>query len=118
MFNFGTPEDTAKLFWENALSVSGPEIPEVHPSEMSEEDLMSTVAYARIAAERAMKENASPEVVDILVQQYDEIFSLCVNNIESVRENFLEGRHVYLGGYSLSNINKYREIADLPPLAN
>ena len=38
MFNLGNPEDTAKLFLDEALRESGPEIPTVPYDELEEEE--------------------------------------------------------------------------------
>ncbi len=120
MFIFGTPEDTAKVFWEGAIACHGPTLPDVLPEEMDEQQLLDCLAYCRIAVSRAMEseEPQDPEVVAILLKQFDDVFEIVVNTNEKFRENFIEGHHRYVGGYDLNNINKYRMLANLLPLAN
>lgn len=119
MFFFGEPEDSAKVFWEGAVASPGPELPDCHFDEMEEQDLLNCLTYCRMAADRAI---ASPgvdsSVIDILVSEFDKVFEAAVNNSPRFRANFINGIHIYLGGYEKENINKYRALAKLPPLAN
>lgn len=120
MFIFGTPEDTAKVFWDGALACPGPELPDASPDEMSEQQLLDCLAYCRIAVTRAMEAESGqdPEVIAILLKQFDEVFEIVVNTNEGFRDTFIQGHHRYVGGYDLDNVNKYRLLANLPPLAN
>ncbi len=120
MFIFGSSEDTAKVFWEGALACPGPGLPDSPPEEMSEQELLDCLAYCRIAVTRAMgsEEPQDPETVAILLKQFDDVFEIVVNTNEGFREAFIQGHHRYVGGYELDNVNKYRLLANLPPLAN
>jgi hypothetical protein len=119
MFVFGSPEDIAKVYWENALAVPGPILPECPIEEMSEEDLMYCLAYCRIAVEKAINgDSPGEEVVAMLLSEFDRVFEVAVNSIDSFRQAFADNKHRYLGGYDLDNINKYRALANMPPLAN
>lgn len=119
MFFFGSPEDTAKLLWDGSVAETGPAIPDCHLDEMSEQDILNCLAYCRMAAERALAtESMDYAVLELLIDQFDQVFAIAVNRIDSFRANFVRGTHVYLGGYANENINKYRALANLPPLAN
>lgn len=119
MFLFGSPEDIATTMWDGALAEKGPELPDCHPEEMDEQDLLNCLTYCRMAAERAMAEEIMDHhTLEILVNQFDEVFAVAVNRVSAFRANFIKGTHVYLGGYATENINKYRALANLPPLAN
>ncbi len=119
MFFFGSPEDTATMIWDGALAEKGPMLPDCHPEEMTEQELLNCLTYCRMAAERAMAtKNMDPSVLELLVDQFDQVFAIVVNRVDKFRANFINGSHVYLGGYAEKNINKYRALANLPPLAN
>lgn len=119
MFLFGSPEDIAATMWDGALAEKGPALPDCHPEEMAEQDLLNCLTYCRMAAERAMAEQIMDRhTLELLIDQFDEVFTIVVNRVSSFRANFVRGTHVYLGGYSPENINKYRALANLPPLAN
>jgi hypothetical protein len=119
MFVFGSPEDIAKVYWENALAVPGPILPDCPIEEMSEEDLMYCLAYCRIAVVKALEEDSPGEdVLIILLSEFDRVFEVAVNSVDSFRAAFADNKHRYLGGYGLDNVNKYRALANMPPLAN
>ncbi len=119
MFFFGSPEDAAVLIWEGALAEKGPLLPDCHPEEMTEQQILNCLAYSRMAAERALAtKDMDHSTIQLLIDQFDIVFEIAVNRIDSFRANFVNGTHVYLGGYAIENINKYRDLANLPPLAN
>lgn len=111
MFDFGDPQDTAKLFWENAVRIQGPRVPDLPYDEMSEQDLRNVFTYLYISAQDALAEGASEEVVRILIDQYDEVFQALAEASESFRNVVRYNQHVYVGGYSKENIKKYKELA-------
>lgn len=119
MFFFGSPEDTATLMWDGALAEKGPQLPDCHPEDMTEQELLNCLAYCRMAVERALAtKGMDHSAIEILINQFDQVFEIAVNKIDAFRANFVNGTHVYLGGYATENVNKYRALANLPPLAN
>lgn len=114
MFFFGDPSDTAQLYWEQALSITGPLLPAVHYEEMdNEQDLKNCLTYLRIAAESAMREDAPDEVVDLLISSYDEVFAHMAKTVDSFYNAIKQNRHQYLGGYDTENVEKYRKLAGI-----
>ena len=76
MFNFGSSEDTASLYWNESLNVQGPALPDVHFEEMEEQDLIHAFAYLYIALREAYTGGAADEVIELLTEPYDEVFEL------------------------------------------
>ena len=111
MFHFGDPQETAKIFWENALRVQGPKVPDLPYDEMEEQDLRNVFTYLYMSAQEALNQGASEEVMAILIDQYDEVFQALAEASESFRNVVRYNQHVYVGGYSKENIKKYKQLA-------
>lgn len=111
MFNFGSSEDTASLFWNESLNVQGPALPDVHFDEMEEQDLIHAFAYLYIALREAYTGGAADEVIELLTEPYDEVFELLCTIRPKFVENVLRGRHQYLPGWYPDVIEKYQGIA-------
>jgi hypothetical protein len=111
MFNFGSAEDTASLYWSESLNIQGPALPDAHFEEMEEQDLVHAFAYLYIALREAYRSGAADEVIELLTEPYDEVFEfLCIVRPEFV-EAVLGGRHQYLPGWFPDVIKKYQGIA-------
>jgi hypothetical protein len=113
MFQFGSTDQLRDLYSENALAVTGPLLPEVPLDEMSEQDLMNALAYARIAYTRAERDGMSQDVLQALLGQYDEAFAALASVSEKFRDIIRYNRHIYVGGYGEDNIKKYKKLAGL-----
>jgi len=113
MFQFGSTDQLRDLYSENALAVTGPLLPEVSLDEMSEQDLMNALAYARIAYTRAGRDGMSQDVLQALLGQYDEAFATLASVSEKFRDIIRHNRHIYVGGYGGDNIKKYKRLAGL-----
>lgn len=113
MFFFGNPEDTAKLYWEEAGRVAGPAVPGAPLDEISEQDLRNVLTYQRIAIMSAWDDGAADEVVDLLFEEYDRTFAHLASVSESFRDAVEKGRHLVLGGFTRENLDKYRKLAGL-----
>jgi TRAP-type mannitol/chloroaromatic compound transport system substrate-binding protein len=113
MFEFGSVEELKNLYSENALSDTGPALPDLPLDEMTEQDLKHALSYARMAYTNAELQGASEEVLQALLEQYDEAFALLADVSASFRDVVKFNRHVYVGGYSESNIAKYKALAGL-----
>ncbi len=86
MFNIGRPEDTARLYWDRAEAVQGPELNTAPLDEQSWEDLRNSLNYTRIALDYAVYDDADQEVLDILAEQFEEVFKALI----PVDEEFAE----------------------------
>lgn len=73
MFNFGGPEQTARLLWESAIRGGGPGLPEIPMDEMTHDQLESAVVYARIALNNCILEKLGPDVLEICCQRFGEV---------------------------------------------
>lgn len=114
MFNFGTAEDNANLFFEGALSKKGPSLPDVHLDEMSVQDLRNALAYARMAYEAALDAGAEYDTLDALLDRHDGVFEALAAVDDEFKGRVLgtvPGRVTWLGGYSEDNIAKYKLLA-------
>jgi hypothetical protein len=72
-FLFGSPEDVAQTYVDNALTIKGPKISENHYDEMTVEELYTAMTYLYIAFNNARHDAANKEVLAILEKQYTEI---------------------------------------------
>lgn len=111
MFNFGSPEDTASLYWNESLNIQGPVLPDTRFEEMEEQDLVHAFAYLYIALQGAYRSGAADEVIKLLTEPYDEVFGLLCAIKPKFVENVLRGRHQYLPGWYPDVIEKYQGIA-------
>lgn len=111
MFHFGDPLEVAKIFWENAVRVQGPKVPDLPYDEMEEQDLRNIFTYLYMSVQAAFDQGASDEVMAILVAQYDEVFQALAEASEGFRNVVRYNQHVYVGGYSKENIKKYKQLA-------
>ena len=109
MFHFGSAEDQAQLYIENALRVQGP------PDDGNSQDvqaLRNRLTYRRIAYETAIHEGAPDEVIEKILESHDLTFAELVYYDKSFRKRVLYTNKVqWCGGYSPENIDKYRSIA-------
>lgn len=113
MFEFGRPEDTAELFWKNVLALTGPGLPDCHWEEMDEEHLEDALTYLYIAVREAILDEASQDVVDVLVSQYDEVFEAVALVSEELRDAVKVGKHRPVLGPGKENREKYERLAGL-----
>ena len=111
MFDFGDPLDTARLSWEYALSVKGPKVPPVPYDELEEQDLRNVLTYLHVAVGNAAQSGASDQVLEILVDEYDEVFQLLAEGCDSFREMVRANRHFPATGSSTENTQKYKQLA-------
>ena len=111
MFDFGSPEDTAKLFWGMALAVSGPKLPDVPVDEMEEEDLRKAIAYCYLAHQKAEQEGASDAVLEVLTEEHDKVFKALAEASQRFRDRVQRDKIHWLGGWDTENIAKYKKLA-------
>ena len=77
MFNFGGPEQTAQMLWDSASTV-GPGLTHCPLDEMDDEQLHAALVYARMALYEAMTSQQPQDVVDVLLDQFEEIFTYLI----------------------------------------
>jgi hypothetical protein len=113
MFNFGSTEDNVLLFKEAALRVDGPRVPEMPMEELTHKQLPIAMTYARIAYNMAIEEGADAAVCNVLLEDYDAMFTrLCKISdqfLDAVREN----KHRYVNEHVPGSREKYRRLAGL-----
>ena len=113
MFFFGSPEQTARVYWEQAVAQQGPPFKEASLDEMTEQDIKIAMAYVRMAWERAFHDEAPQDVIDFLVNQYDGLFERLAVISEDFKSIIGTSKHRWLGGYDPENIAKYKRLAGL-----
>ena len=72
-FSFGSPQDTAQLYFDSACSSRGPGLVAQHPDEMSLPDLINLMVYLGIATEIATRDG-NEEVSELLHTYFDQVF--------------------------------------------
>lgn len=118
MFQFGSVEDVASLYFTRAASMKGPVVSSRALCDMSEAELKTLLVYRRMAYNIALQEGASQEVLDMLLQAHDEVFQ----RLTEVSEKFCKivgtGLHQPITGFSLESVNKYKILAGQEPLTD
>jgi len=74
-----------------SLNAGGPEVPDVHFDEMSEQDLRNIMAYLHSGLNHAIQQGLDEAVIDILREWYDESFVALAEVSEGFREKVLGG---------------------------
>lgn len=111
MFFFGDDESAAQLARESALASDGPAVSSSPMQDMTVEELMVAMTYARMACQSAINEGLPQGVFEILLAEYDQMFETLAKKSPAFVEVVRMNRHVYLGGYSDENVAKYRALA-------
>ena len=91
MFIVGEPKDIAQTYLEGAFT-KGPGALDKSVDEMDEEDLRIMMTYYYMALRHAYRERQTAEVLEILLECYDEIFVALVKVSETFVKKMLEGR--------------------------
>lgn len=73
MFNFGGPEQTAQMLWDSASTV-GPGLAARPLDEMNIYEIQSALVYARMALYEAMASGQPDDVVEMVLDQFEQIF--------------------------------------------
>ena len=111
MFYFGTPEDNARLAWENATSTTGPVLPDCHYDEMSEQELRNALTYCFMAVRDSLQAGVPEDAIAILLDQYDEVFQALAGVSQSFREAVEGNRIQFPVKYTRKNVDKYKSLA-------
>ena len=110
MFVFGEPQDVAEMFRQEVNVMWSKEKSSDPIEEQSIEDLKVTLLFAREAYLIALKYNTSDEALDILLNDYDRIFTKLASISESFRQVVLNERHRCIGGNTDEQKSKYKNI--------
>jgi hypothetical protein len=111
MFHFGDSGQSAQLYREVALSMRGPNPPDVHWEEMSEKDLKVAFAYCYSALAKALRDGADDATIAELTEEYDEVFQGLAQASDSFCRAVLNNRHRFLPGHDRATIDKYKGFA-------
>ena len=111
MFEFGSVEDTKRLYWENSISQKGPAVPDIHYTEMELEDLKNLFAYLYMSLRRAHNDKLSQEVIDSITYDYDLVFEHMASISEEFRNAVAGNKHGFLPGWTPEVIDKYKKLA-------
>ena len=110
MFDFGNPEDTAELFQKAAFLGGGPVLPDCHWEEMQEQDLRNAFTYLYRSVRQAHEEGASDEVMEILTNEYDKVFTALAEASDRFKAKVLNGGHQPVLGTTREQVDKYKGI--------
>ena len=110
MFDFGNPKDTAELFQKAAFLGGGPVLPDCHWEEMQEQDLRNAFTYLYRSVRQAHEEGASDEVMEILTNEYDKVFTALAEASDRFKAKVLTGGHQPVLGTTREQIDKYKGI--------
>lgn len=111
MFVFGSPEDTARTFVENFSKV-GLGFPDCPMDEQTEHDLKRSITVSTMATSMALKAGASPEVIEVLIEWYDEAFRALAESSQAFRDYVASKTFFYPGNRTPSRTATYRKIAE------
>ena len=86
---------------------------DLHWEAMTRKQLQIASVYARMAHRMAEKDGQPKEVLNVLLEVYDDLFvAMCDASPDFVKA-IEENRHNFVGGYEIENIKKYRALAGL-----
>ena len=91
------------------LNAGGPEVPDVHVDELSEQEIKNLLAYYFSAYSHALQEQMDDAVVEVLMNWFDECYIALLEVSESYRERVLSGLCLFPG--PPSNRAKYLGLA-------
>ena len=119
MFFFGDPADIAQNYITEAMSEPGPEVYAAELEDMTVEQLTYATIYVRVAFDTAKNYDDAPrEVLDAILEVYDEMFCHLVARDPQISKAFRNGGHTFLE-HTPENIDKYTKLVELyAPSAN
>ena len=106
MFLFGTPEDMARLYVEQASSSGGGGLLDMHYEEMELQEVQDLLVYLRIAYYRASRDTEDEELVSVITEWHDEVFLYLLDAMDGFREMVCSRIHKPIGDW-----NKYHRLA-------
>lgn len=118
MFEFGSAETTAQLLKEQAIATQGPAFPEGDWKQMSLKDLEVAMIWNYSTIRLARRQGASDEVMQVLLDEYDEMFEFYAASSESFREAVRKNLHKPVTGVNKESVAKYKRLAGVLPSAS
>ena len=106
MFNFGTPEDTARMVFDQVVASVGPGYTDMHYSEMELQELKNALLYLRITYYEALEQGISDEAIEVIVGWYDEVFLELLEGYDGFRSTVCTRVH-----RPIVDQNKYWKLA-------
>jgi len=106
MFLFGAPEDTARLYVEQAAASGGRGLKDLHYEDLELQELQDLLIYLRIAYHRASRDTQDEEVVSAITKWHDEVFLLLLEAMDDFRTLVCSRIHKPIGDW-----NKYHKLA-------
>ena len=92
MFAFGLPSETAQLLLDDIVAATkGPPLVTAPFDEVSEQELRNALAWVNVAIRRAQADDLDSDVVDVLVEWYDEVFQALLEVSDSFLERSKQG---------------------------
>ncbi len=91
------------------LNAGGPQVPDVHYEDMEEQDMRNAMTYIYGACAAAFRDGLDEEMLAVLLDWYDEVFTALVTSSDLFRERVLDGSVIPPTG--LPNRPKYMQIA-------
>jgi hypothetical protein len=110
MFVFGEPQDVAEMFRQEVDTMWSKAKPSNPVEQQSMKDLKVTLLFARKAYLIALEYNTSEQALDILLDDYDQIFTQLAAISEDFRQLVLNGGHECIGGNTEEQKSKYKSI--------
>lgn len=80
------------------LNSPGPEVPDIHFSEMEEQDLRNVMAYLYVSLENGIQMGLDEAMLEVVRNWYDEVFAAVAEVSEDFRKRFKQGLIVPPGG--------------------
>ena len=99
------------MYWDSSLGLDGPGLEALPMDELTLDQLRDAMSYARMTCERALEDQAPAEVMEILTERHDEVYSALAAVDERFQKNIADNRIQWWGGYDPSNVRKYKKLA-------
>jgi len=110
MFVFGDPISTAQLYLSDlTVNNTGPRLAQSPVDEMSEQELRHALVWLRMGIIKARQEGLGQEVLEVLVEWYDEVFIALASTSSELLSLLKKGLHVPPLG--VSDREKYLDLA-------
>lgn len=94
------------MFFDQVIGAVGPGVVDKHYSEMTLEEMRALFVYLRMAFYEALEAYASTEVMEVLVEWYDEVFTALLEGDGEFRKAVCSRAH-----RPIINETKYYELA-------
>ena len=73
------------------INSAGPAVPDIHFDEMGEQDLRNVMAYLHVSLTNGLQQGLDEEMLAIIREWYDEVFTALAGVSEQFRERVIGG---------------------------